>query len=397
MMKKRVFSIVIMVALVFLLGITTTNKYKISALNEKEEKLSTPAVENKLYTPTVKNMLANATLPIGKAVYVYGGAWNEEDTAAGIEAMSYGISPQWEKFYNSQSASYDYSTTRYQIHNGLDCTGYVGWTMYQLFGNTYSDTGYVYASKKMAATYAGLFGGTYTDKSNVTKRQCGDIMSSNGHAYMVVGQCKDGSVVFLHASPPAVSLCGTYTPGGNKNSEAVKLATHYMKTYFPSHYKKYPSVSRNQKYLTDYNRMQWSEEVLPDPDGYRDMWADEILKDLFEEVKIYSSGKRVLSDAAPYIEDGTTYVPLRAVSESFGADVLWDEKTKTATVKSDYHTLKINLEQNNIIFDDTYDARTFQIENDRITVPIRMVAQLCELSVKWEGVSKSVYLENIKR
>ncbi len=357
-----------------------------------KETLAAEPAESPLHTPTVKNMLANAFLPVGKAVYVYGGAWNEEDTAAGIEAMTYGISPRWVDFYNAQPASYDYKTTRYQIHDGLDCTGYVGWTMYQIFGNQYSHTGYVYPSKKMALSYSELFGGTYTAKEQVTVRNCGDVMSSNGHAYMVVGQCEDGSVVFLHASPPAVSLCGTYTPDGNKKSQAITLATRYMKTYFPAHYQKYPSTSRNTAYLTDYNRMQWSENVLPDPDGYRSMSADEVLADLFAEVKIYANGTRLFSDAAPYIDEGTTYVPLRAVSESFGATVTWQEETGTAIVEGDGHTVMINIKKQTVAFDDDPDNRMFQMQNDRITVPIRLAAELCGFSVEWEGVSKSVYL-----
>lgn len=350
------------------------------------------AVINSLNSPSVKNMLANACLPIGKALYVYGGAWNEEDTGAGVEAVSYGISPRWEVFYKEQKSTYDYKTTRYQIHNGLDCTGYIGWTMYQIFGNTYSNTGYVYVSRDMALSYSRLFGGIYTDKENVTLRQCGDIMSSNGHAYIVVGQCRDGSVVLLHASPPAVTLCGTYTPNGNVNSEAVKLATYYMKTYFPEHFKKYPSVSRNQKYLKDYNRMQWTEQVLPDPDGYRNMWAEDILADLFERVKIYTNGDRLFCDVETYIFDGTTYVPLRAVSENFGANVIWEEDTKSARINAGGRSIIIDVADETVKLDGVLDNRTFRVVNDRITVPIRLIAELCGFSVEWESMSKSVYL-----
>ncbi|MBQ4087388.1 MAG: copper amine oxidase N-terminal domain-containing protein [Clostridia bacterium] len=381
-MKKR--SILVVVLTVFMLfGCVPI---------DKENGMTVRAEASSLYTPTVKNMLANAFLPVGKAVYVYGGAWNEEDTAAGVEAMTYGISSRWAEFYNAQSSAYNYQNTRYQIHDGLDCTGYVGWTMYQLFGNSYSDIGYVYQSKKMASSYASLFGGTYTPKEQVTKRVCGDVMSSGGHAYMVVGQCSDGSVVFLHASPPAVNLCGTAAPNGRTNSEAVKLATRYMKTYFPAHYGKFPDTSRGKAYLTDYNRMQWPENVLPDPDGYRNMSAEAILADLFENVKIYANGARLFSDAEPYIDEGTTYVPLRAVSESFGAEVIWSEETGTATVQCGGHTVMINVRRNTVAFDDDPDSRMFQMKNDRITVPIRLAAELCGFQVEWEGVSKSVYL-----
>ncbi len=388
MVRKKYFILLMIVCLI--------HSYNVFALNVQGASAEYP-VASSLHLPTVKNMLANACLPIGKALYVYGGAWNEEDTGAGAEAISYGISPRWEMFYKEQKPTYDYKTTRYQIHNGLDCTGYIGWTMYQIFGNTYSNTGYVYVSRDMALSYSRLFGGIYTEKENVTRRQCGDIMSSNGHAYIVVGQCRDGSVVLLHASPPAVTFCGTYTPSGNVNSEAVNLATYYMKTYFPEHYQKYSYVSRNEKYLKDYNRMEWTNEVLRDPDGYRNMWAEDILEDLFESVKIYTNGDRLVSDADPYILDGTTYVPLRAVSENFGANVIWEEDTKNARINAGGRSIIIDIADETVKLDGVLDNRTFRIVNDRITVPIRLVADLCGFSVEWESVSKSVYLNNCLR
>ena len=43
-------------------------------------------------------------------------------------------------------------------------------------------------------------------------------------------------------------------------------------------------------------------------------------------------GKRVSLDAAPVIIGGVTMVPLRFVSETMGADVMWDAATRTVTV-----------------------------------------------------------------
>ena len=48
------------------------------------------------------------------------------------------------------------------------------------------------------------------------------------------------------------------------------------------------------------------------------------------DVKVYVNGMRV--DQPAYIQDGSTYIPLRAVSETMGADVEWDAKTRSAYV-----------------------------------------------------------------
>lgn len=45
-----------------------------------------------------------------------------------------------------------------------------------------------------------------------------------------------------------------------------------------------------------------------------------------------ANGNRVTLDAAPKIKDGTTLVPVRFISQSLGAEVEWDETTRTALI-----------------------------------------------------------------
>lgn len=47
---------------------------------------------------TLLNFLITAKAPLGHTMYVWGGGWNEEDTAAGEEARSIGESPRWQEF-----------------------------------------------------------------------------------------------------------------------------------------------------------------------------------------------------------------------------------------------------------------------------------------------------------
>ena len=233
--------------------------------------------------PTLKNMLLCGLTPIGKCLYVFGGGWNDENTAAGTKAKTIGLSKSWESFYNKNDSSYDYEKTKYRIHDGLDCTGYLGWLMYQIFGDTYSDNGYVFPSAQTAEKYAEIFGGKVIPKEKLTHRQCGDIMCKDGHVYITVGECSDGSIVILHASPPSVSLCGT-AAYENRNSAAIRLAKQYMQAYFPKCIEKYPNYARNSAYLTEYDAVRWNGDILQDPDGYRKMSAEDILADLFKYV-----------------------------------------------------------------------------------------------------------------
>ena len=237
---------------------------------------------------TIKKFLQIAMQPVGSTMYIWGGGWNKADTGAGKEARTIGVSPRWKTFFKKQKKNYDYRKTRYQISNGLDCSGYVGWCVYNAMNTSSGKEGYVMKAEQMAKNFAGRGWGTYVSRSRVKNYKAGDIMSSScsdcGHVWIVVGECRDGSVVLVHSSPPGVQLAGTPTPSGKKNSQAVKLATRYMKKYYPQWYKKYPNCSKGISYLKHYAQMRWDvsgTSVLTDPDGYRNMTADQILKNLF--------------------------------------------------------------------------------------------------------------------
>lgn len=342
---------------------------------------------------SVAELIYTATRPIGKCLYVYGGGWNEPDTGAGIEALQFGLGENWEWFYNSKGSDYDYNTTRYQIHNGLDCTGYVGWCMYQLFENKYSNDGYVFLASEMASKYSDIFDGDFVAKENVTKRRCGDIMSSKGHAYIVVGECPDGSVVLLHASPPAISLCGTTTPSGSKKSDAINLANFYMNIFFNECYTKYPNCSRGTDYLVNYNQMSWNGSVLQDTDGYREMNAEEVLRDLFSKTKIYLHGERLAKDKNTYNINSTIFVPARVVSESLDVDVNWDNGKITLTkgnsrveVEVESDIAKINGQKT------TLNYKVFLVD-DTAYVPLRVISEAFGLNVKWDNDIKAVILD----
>jgi len=212
-------------------------------------------------------------------MYVWGGGWNEEDTAAGVEAVTLGVSLAWEEFAAKQDASYDYNKTRYQIHDGLDCSGYVGWAVYNVLETENGKEGYVLSSTKMAENFAERGLGEYLPVTEVSHWQAGDIVSMKGHVWIAVGMCKDGSVLLLHSSPPGVSLCGTLLADGSE-SEAVRLAREYMTMNYPEWQKKYPARGVSHSYLDAVGLLRWKEEVMPGAEAYRLLKAEEVLAEI---------------------------------------------------------------------------------------------------------------------
>lgn len=248
------------------------------AVTEEELKVSDPVPGEQ----TLFNLLLTAREPVGHTMYIWGGGWNEEDTAAGEEARSIGVSPRWQEFADQQNSYYNHDYTRYQIHDGLDCSGYVGWVIYNVFEHTDGEPGYVEKASGMAKSFAERGWGTYIPAGQATDWKPGDIMSMSGHVWISLGTCEDGSVLLFHASPPGVILCGTLLQDGSR-SRAVELAEHYMSTYYPDWYGRYPDCAREAYYLTNSGQMRWNQETLGDEEQIQEMTGEEVMKLLFPE------------------------------------------------------------------------------------------------------------------
>jgi len=62
--------------------------------------------------------------------------------------------------------------------------------------------------------------------------------------------------------------------------------------------------------------------------------GDLVIQTTVDEKIIDVGGSTVTMDVAPKIIDGRTFVPIRFVSESVGANVEWDSNTRTITITS---------------------------------------------------------------
>ena len=213
-------------------------------------------------------------------MYVWGGGWNEADTGASIEAVTLGLSERWAAFAKEQDSGYNYKDHRYQIHDGLDCSGYVGWAVYNVMETENGGNGYVSSSTGMAQALADRGLGEYISREDMDRWLPGDIMSMKGHVWISLGMCGDGSVLLLHSSPPGVIFCGTALADGS-DSQAVKLAQTIMSTHYPDWYARYPDCSRPASYLEKSSAMRWNTNVLADEEGIRQMSAEQVVNLLF--------------------------------------------------------------------------------------------------------------------
>lgn len=236
-------------------------------------------------TRTIKNYLAGALQPVGQALYVWGGGWNDSTRK--------GVSPTWTSWYNKwlpKPSSYDYNNYRdlstTNRARGLDCSGFVGWAAYQVMQSASNvGSGYTVVSGDIGSYYKKtLKWGTIITQSSLSKNgwtlNPGDIGYNDGHTWIVLGQCSDKSVVIVHSTPQAgCQISGTTTPSGDYSSEAVALAKKYMALY-PG-YTKFEYHPSAGNYIRNGNYLRWNSSTLSDPEGYANMTADQILYDLF--------------------------------------------------------------------------------------------------------------------
>jgi len=130
-------------------------------------------------------------------------------------------------------------------------------------------------------------------------------------------------------------------------------------------------------------------------------------------ISVVVNGEYVNFDVQPQIINGRTMIPLRAVAESFGAEVDWYEESQSIRIrgkypKSDYLHYWLELEVGRdlvswVQFNSDYTERLSDgnhiyldsppvVVNGRTLVPIRAIAELLWLKVEWNDATKTVYI-----
>ncbi len=70
---------------------------------------------------------------------------------------------------------------------------------------------------------------------------------------------------------------------------------------------------------------------------------------VYNDIKIVVDGKEVSTSTEPFIYNGTTYLPVRAIGEALGKDVSWDAQTNTVYIGS--AETNASTQANEVIYD----------------------------------------------
>lgn len=116
----------------------------------------------------------------------------------------------------------------------------------------------------------------------------------------------------------------------------------------------------------------------------------------------YSVNGTLKDDAAPYIQNGRTYLPLRYAAYAVGIgdnSIFWSNDTQTAfldkngtivAVKIGAHSIQVG----NQIFPIDAPAELFQ---DRVMLPIRALSESLGCEVKWDEKTNLVTVKTVDK
>lgn len=115
-----------------------------------------------------------------------------------------------------------------------------------------------------------------------------------------------------------------------------------------------------------------------------------------EPVKITLNGEIVESDVEPFIENNRTMVPARAIFESMGAQVFWDDETNTVLMyrekngESTSIVLQIGLDKAFINNNQVELETQAKIVGNRTFVPLRFIIEAFDENITWDDVTRTV-------
>ena len=156
----------------------------------------------------------------------------------------------------------------------------------------------------------------------------------------------------------------------------------------------------NQRFMV--TKSEYSTEELGNFDSAADLIAQ-----MYEDVNVLGLGSVTVRDniikfdTPPYIKGGRTVVPVRAITEELGADLLWDEGTQTVTITMEGSSTTtgtaIVLGINSRVVTVDGEAQTLdtaaEITNGRTYVPLRFIAETFGLDVDWDEGTETIDIE----
>lgn len=110
--------------------------------------------------------------------------------------------------------------------------------------------------------------------------------------------------------------------------------------------------------------------------------------------RVQLNGQKLKFDVPPIIENGRVLVPMRAIFETFGAEIDWDGETSTVTAATSDKSIMMQMGNPQMQLNGkrmTLDVPP-QIILDRTLVPVRAVSEALNATVDWNEETQTVII-----
>lgn len=111
-------------------------------------------------------------------------------------------------------------------------------------------------------------------------------------------------------------------------------------------------------------------------------------------IEVRVNGTPLNLEFAPFIENGRTLVPFRAVADALGAEVNWDGATRTVTLTKGDKTVQLRIGDGTAYINGQPVKldQPARISRSRTVVPLRFVGESLDAAVRWDPVTSTVHI-----
>ena len=110
---------------------------------------------------------------------------------------------------------------------------------------------------------------------------------------------------------------------------------------------------------------------------------------------VVEQGMPIKLTASPFLKEGSSMVPLRYIGEALGATVSWDNESQSATYEKDGLTMKVTLDKTTAYVNGQPIVLSVAptLVSGSTFVPIRVISEYFGAQVTWQGEDQSITID----
>ncbi len=116
------------------------------------------------------------------------------------------------------------------------------------------------------------------------------------------------------------------------------------------------------------------------------------------EIEVYIDGSQVSFQPGPRQEKGVTLVPMRSLFQALGADISWNEQTQTVVAKKNSTVITIKIGSINAVVNGETTKLDIpaKVIGGTTMVPLRFVSEALGAQIKWDNASRTIHITSLE-